>query len=228
MQLVAKKLAVLSRFSSELADDAIINLADDLANEIAYAFAVKEDDCGFNGDGTSTYGGIQGVVNKLTDEALQGSFTAASNNDTFAEITAADIAGWMGRLPKYAKRNAKFYVSETGFEVMFSRLMVAGGGNTVDTLTGQVRRMFLGYPVVTSQTMTTSTGDLSETVMALFGDLALAAALGNRREIRLMVSEHRYLEFDQLAIRGTERFDINVHDIGNATTAGPIVSLIGD
>ena len=31
---------------------------------------------------------------------------------------------------------------------------------------------------------------------------------------------------DQLAIRGTQRFDINVHDVGNTTAAGPIVGLI--
>jgi len=29
-----------------------------------------------------------------------------------------------------------------------------------------------------------------------------------------------------LAIRGTDRFDINVHDVGNTSAAGPIVGLI--
>jgi hypothetical protein len=31
-----------------------------------------------------------------------------------------------------------------------------------------------------------------------------------------------------MAIRGDTRFDINVHDIGDATTAGPLVALIGE
>ncbi len=38
VQLVAKKLATLSRYSSELNEDAIISIADDLASEIAQAF----------------------------------------------------------------------------------------------------------------------------------------------------------------------------------------------
>jgi hypothetical protein len=43
----------------------VINMGDDLAGEIAYAFALKEDQCGFIGDGTSTYGGMQGVCTKI-------------------------------------------------------------------------------------------------------------------------------------------------------------------
>jgi hypothetical protein len=32
-------------------------------------------------------------------------------------------------------------------------------------------------------------------------------------------------ETDQIAVRGKERFDINVHDLGDDTDAGPIVAL---
>ena len=65
VQLVARKYATLTRYSSELNEDAIISIADDLTNEIAYTFAVGEDGCGFNGDGTSTYGGMTGIVTKF-------------------------------------------------------------------------------------------------------------------------------------------------------------------
>jgi HK97 family phage major capsid protein len=63
VRLTAKKLAVLTRYSSEIAEDAIIAIGDHLAGEIAYAFASAEDEAGFNGDGTSTYGGIVGLKN---------------------------------------------------------------------------------------------------------------------------------------------------------------------
>ena len=56
---------MLTKYSNELNEDAVLNIGDDLAGEIAYAFALKEDQCGFLGDGTSTYGGIVGVTTAL-------------------------------------------------------------------------------------------------------------------------------------------------------------------
>lgn len=229
VQLTAKKLGALCKYSSELAEDAIISIADDLANEMAYAFAEKEDDCGFNGDGTSTYGGIHGVRTKIIDgNHTAGAVDAASGIDTFAEITATDLATAMAALPQYAHRSAKWYCSQPAFELVFSRLTAAAGGNTIDTLAGMVQPRYLGYPIVISQKMPTSTGDLSNVAMLLFGDLRLAATMGDRRGIRAKISEDRYLEYDQVGILGTERFDINVHDLGDTSTAGPIVALVGE
>ena len=65
VSLLVRKLSCLTRISNELNDDAVIDLARDLAGEIAYAFAYKEDLCGFLGDATSTYGHITGVMNAL-------------------------------------------------------------------------------------------------------------------------------------------------------------------
>jgi HK97 family phage major capsid protein len=61
VKLSAKKMAALVRLSTELAEDAVISVADYLTQEIAYAFASKEDDCLFLGDGTQTYGGMTGL-----------------------------------------------------------------------------------------------------------------------------------------------------------------------
>ena len=65
VRLTAKKLMALTRVSNEINEDAVINLGDDYAREIVYAFAAKEDQAGFNGDGTSAYGGITGIRQAL-------------------------------------------------------------------------------------------------------------------------------------------------------------------
>jgi hypothetical protein len=41
----------------------------------------------------------------------------------------------------------------------------------------------------------------------------------------MKLSEDRYLEYDQTAILATERFDINVHQIGTTTATGAILLL---
>ena len=69
-------------------------------------------------------------------------------------------------------------------------------------------------------------------ICVLFGDLTKAASFGDRRQMSLAMSNSAYIgstsmfETDQMAVRGIERFDINVHDVGSATVAGPIVGLI--
>lgn len=226
VQLTARTLAILTRMSNEVAEDAVISLADDLAEEIAYAFSLKEDQCGFLGDGTSTYGGISGVVTKINDGNHAGSIvTAATTHTAFDTLTLTDFHKVTGKLPEHARANARWYVSRPGFGDSMERLAYAGGGNTVDSISGGKGLMFLGYPVVISQVLNSVLAADVSVIKLLFGDLRKAAVLGNRRGVTLATSEQRYFELNQLALRGTERFDIVVHDVGDASNAGPIVAL---
>lgn len=227
--LTAKKIGALSRLSTELAEDAVMNIADDLAREMAHAFAVLEDSCGWNGDGTQQYGGIQGVAKKIIGANHTASVhTAATNHDTFGEIDATDLSNLMGKLPKYAERNAKWYCSSVAWATVFQRLIAAAGGNSMDMLTGgRPRRVYLGYEVVIDQTLPTITTSQTGAAMLFFGDLSLAARMGERRGITVKTSGERYFEYDQIGIQATERMDINVHDLGSTTAAGPIVALVG-
>lgn len=223
VSLVAKKIYALVKYSSELAEDAIINIADDLTSEIAYAFADKEDECGINGTGTSTYGGIVGV---LASAAAGSIYTAATGNTAFSTLDLADFEGALGKLPQYAMANAKWYMSRVAFYQSVARLVDALGGNTVDhAATGPNRTQFLGIPVVFSQVMNSTTTAQVSTNVLFLGDLKQGAMLGTRRGVSILVSEHRYFEYDQLAIRGTERFDINVHEKGTASVAGSLIVL---
>ncbi len=224
VQLVAKKLYALTYVSSELAEDAIINVADDLAQEMAYAFALKEDQCGFIGDGTSTSGGIEGVAIKIL--TLAGAVNATSGHDTFAEIDSTDLANLMGKLPAYARMGAKWFISQTGFDIVFGRLAIGAGGNTMSMLGGAIQRSYLGYPIEVSQVLPTATTTLGTSAMLLFGNLQMAASLGERRGISVKRSDEIKFVEDQIALKATERIDINVHDVGDASTAGPIVALI--
>lgn len=230
VQLVAKKLGVMTRMSTEVAEDAIINLADTLASEMAYAFALKEDQCGFIGDGTSTYGGIEGVCKIFENNtSLAGSVVAATgSHDTFGEIDATDLATVMAKLPQYAEPMAKFYCSRTAYSLIFERLAIGAGGNTMTDVAGKYRPSYLGYPIEIVQVMNSGAStDYSNLHLLLFGDLAKAAAMGERRGITVAESGHRYFDTDQIAIKATERVDINVHSYGDTSTAGPIVCLLG-
>jgi HK97 family phage major capsid protein len=85
--------------------------------------------------------------------------------------------------------------------------------------------MFMGYPVVFTQKLNSTLTAQTSTKILAFGDLRAAATLGNRRGLGVKISDHRYLEYDQIGILGTERFDIAVHEQGTASVAGAILVM---
>lgn len=234
VNLVAKKLGVLARVSSELNEDSAISLGDDLAGEMAYAFANKEDECGFNGDGTSTYGGIVGAREKLkglsgTIANIAGLYVGTGN--AYSELTLADFEGVVGLLPQYADTpNAKWFVHRSFYYNVMVKVMLASGGVTAAEIEQARTKQFLGYAVEFAQVLPKA--EANSQVCALLGDLSLAASLGSRRETTITMSEHSRFANDQIEFKGTERFDINVHSVGNADATaanrvpGPIVGLI--
>lgn len=233
ISLTAKKLMTLTRVSSELAEDAVVNLADDLAGEIGYAFALKEDQCGFLGDGGSTFGGIVGLAPKMlslsgTIANIAGLVVASGN--LFSEFVLADFNAVVGKLPEYADARAKWYTSRFFWASVMQRLALAAGGVTAEEIEGKRTRTFLGYPVEVVQVMPKT--DANSQVACWFGDLSSAASFGDRRQTTVAISEDRYFDTDEIGIKGTERFDITCHDLGNADATaanrveGPIIGLI--
>ena len=225
--LTAKKLAIFDRLSSELVEDSAVDVAAYFLADSGSALGLKEDDCGFNGDGTSVYAGMRGICPILLDGAHgAGKIAAVSTHKTFGTLDATDIAALMAALPEKYWGNAKFYCSGYGAASLFARLGATGGGFVKTTSGDRPALSYGGVPIVITPKLPGS-GDQTGVVMVLFGDLASAAALGSRREMTLMISPDRYLEMDQDAYRLTERFDVVCHNLGDNTNAGAIVALTG-
>jgi HK97 family phage major capsid protein len=236
VKLVAKKLAAITLITNEVASDAIISIADELVREIALAFATKEDECGFVGDGTSTYGGITGIVTRLSDlnGVDDGGGLVLASDNVFSGLTNGDFNKMIGRLPQYAGIRPEWYISKPAWAETMQRLNDAAGGNTMMDLAGpQPRSMYKGYPVNwTTGTTMLPVSDANSQIIALFGDMRMAADFGDRAGMSIAMSSEATVgststfDTDSFAIRGVERFDINVHDVGTATAAGPVIGLI--
>jgi HK97 family phage major capsid protein len=229
VSLTAKALSTLVRSSSELDEDSAVDLGASLLDETAYAFAQKEDEAGFNGDATSTYGGCRGIAPQLLDGTRAGRVTAATGHDTFAEIDLADLTNLIAALPSYALPGARWFCSSVGFALTFCRLAATAGGLIATMVNGRAMLSFLGWPIQISTALPTSAGDLSNQIMLLFGDLSMAATLGDRSQLVLARSDlGPSFGYDQVLFKGTERVDIVAHGVGTATAAGPIVGLMGE
>lgn len=232
VRLTARKWMVIARMSSELGEDAAINFGDELADEISYAFANKEDDCVFNGDGTSTYHGILGIRNRLdtltagTDPGL-----ILGDGNAWSEQTLANHEEVLGALPHYADGPGAVWVCHKTYyyTVMVRLALAAGGATSTEIVNGRRVPVFLGYPVVFSQVFPSVEGNSQ--IPVIFGNIALGAMFGDRRAETIqftdtaVVNSESLWERDQIGVRGTERFDVAVHGYGSSAAAGPIVGL---
>lgn len=222
-ELMARKLAALTKISSELDEDAVIDIGDMITTSMAYAMADKIDDAAFNGDGTSTYGGVLGLKNALNASAIQD---AASGNTSALTLDLDDFHATVGKYPQYPGANPRWFVHSAVYYASMFRLMDAAGGNTNVTLAnGAPMNMFMGYPVTFVQVMPSTTGTSASTILAYFGDLRLGATYGTRRSVRTEVTTDRYFELDQIGIKCTERVAINIHERGDTIRTRPIVAL---
>lgn len=231
IQLSTKTLAILTPVSMQLNDDAIISIADFLARDMARQFAYQEDLAGFNGDGTSTYGGINGLCNKLNAAgALAGAVDAAPNHDTWGELDLADYESVVAKLPEFPGIQPRWFISKTGYWLSMARLMYAAGGNSAEMIGSGVGRTFLGIPVEFSQVLLagTSTTDHSDKAMVLLGDLSMSSTLGDRRGFSVAMSTDYKFNQALTHYRAMQRFDIVNHDVGDATNAGACVALVGE
>jgi HK97 family phage major capsid protein len=232
--LTVKDLMALTRISNQLNADTAIGIGDQVLRDIARAFALKEDTIGFNGTGLSTQGGVVGVTTALNLAAGEPTTTSAGGvivgtGATFASLTLSDHLAVVGITPTFARVSSKWYCSPLYHNTVMMALQLAAGGTTPTDISNGGLAPFLGYPVVPVEVMPTT--NATSQIVALFGDLSQASKLGDRMTRTISTSEHATIggenvwERNQLAIKGVERLDIVVHDVGSTSVAGPICGL---
>src|SRR4029450_1948358 len=96
----------------------------------------------------------------------------------------------------------------------------AGDTPIQETPTGRRLPHYLGFPVYLTQVLPNVATTLNGAVMLAFGDMRRAVTLADRRQPTLARADQvQTFAEDQVQYRVTERMDINVHNLGDNTTA---------
>lgn len=226
--LIAKKFCCLTAVNRELEEDSLVGLGEIVGASIVRSMAKKEDEIGFVGDGTEPYFGMRGIVGSLlaVDAVIaniKGLIVASGN--AYSEITLGDFRKVVGMLPSDADDGAKWYMHKKFYyEVVYPLAEAAGVANIFEILSPIKGRFLLGYPVEFVQSMPHT--EANSQICAILGDLKVGAFIGERRALEIARSDEVLFGNDQVAIRGTERIDINAYGVGDTTDAGPIVAMI--
>ena len=207
---VAKKRASLMKWSAELGADALWSMADTLSDYMGRSMAEKADNEFIQGDGSASFGSVTGLKNKAH------SFVTGAG-DTWAELTLANLVATAGTLDDKYHAGASWIMSRQFYSQVVLRLIADAGGNTIDSLgVGTTGVQFLGYPVHFSDQAPIATAvDIDS---CYFGNWMDACVFADRQGIQIATSDHVDFASDQINIRATSRYDIQVHD-GSAFVA---------
>jgi HK97 family phage major capsid protein len=229
VMLSAKEVRVGTRVPNQLIDDSAIDLASLVAEEFALAIALRIDTDGFAGSGVSTNGGIRGIQWLFENQSNLSSAANIYNSSqsSVANLTVDDFMGVIAKAPTYAIQGAGtgWYCTPQMHALAMQSLALGGSGALAMEVVDGVRRpAFLGYPVYLNNVMRTTAS--TDQAVCLFGDMKKSSHFALRRQVAVRASTERYIEFDQTYFQATVSYDAISPDIGDATTAGPVVALL--
>ncbi len=216
-----------------------INAADQIVNEIGYAFASQLDFEGISGDGTSGSPdfGILGAIEGMSDfSEIAGPANWDADDAAACATYRGKFAAMIGRLPDRfhgtgntpgstggTTSEAVWVCSRAFWSTVMEPCMLDLGGNTKFDAASRTPFGYGGYRVFFTEKMPTAYAT-TETPL-LLGNFYDAMLLGQREDVGIAISEHDRFSFDQLSIRGRTSYDLQYHEKGDATTAGAIIGL---
>ena len=183
------------------------------------ALALQEDNELVNGDGTSTYGSETGIISAM---GAASKVTMGSGDTAWSNVALSDLNDVAGLLPEKYHPNASWLVSRAFYAKALQRLAYAAGGNTTDNIGSASGPSFFGYPINFTDQMPANAADKCA---ALFGSFSDGVVIGSRDGVEIASSSDYAFNEDVTTVRGTVRYDINVHDAGDGSYAGGIVGL---
>ena len=190
-----KKMGQRVQASNELLDDAYINVANMVSNQIASSFAQTSDTAYFQGNDGA---GIDGLC-----DAVEG-YSSGSNVLEVADaetLTTAELAFCWENVHQNARQRT-WVVSPQGWG---SVMAIATEPQAGAVVTDSVRATIYGSPVIVCTT-------LPEDVLAIYGDFSMASSIGVKRNgLTLRGSADRAMELDAYVWVATQRMAFSPH-----------------
>lgn len=242
LEVLPRKGMVITKMSKESRDDAKINLAEQVVDDIARSFAYAEDRAAINGDGTGTFGGMVGLQTMFGSSGAPAGLTlstaAGAINTTYAGTSAGDWGGYaLGHFQRVAATlpnwvyekftgDVAWHCTRAFYEGVMKPLAISASRATATEVLTLQGSTFLSWPVVFWENMNRTASTGTSTIDCFFGSMKSACYLGRRNDLQIDVSDQRYWDEDNIGVKGTMRHDVNVYAaVGTTSTPGPIIAL---
>ena len=207
--LTSVKRSVLTEISNELVSDSLPDVVTDLVEEAGYALATKQDDDLINGDGTSAYGNVTGLVSRL---GAGGTTTASGTN--FGTVTLANLQAVAANLSSQFYRHSQlsWIMGHKFFAEYCVPLCSTVGLDTWQMVDGNSEPMLLGYPVHLTDAMP---NENASAAACFFGNWTACIAYGEKLgglDWQASRTSAGAFGIDLTVLRCNLRYDIQVHE----------------
>jgi len=198
-RMTVKKLAALVPMTSELLNDASLQIANLLATLFAQALAKEEDRIVFVGK-TAANDPFNGV---LYDPGVT-TYTMASGHEKFTEVDAAELADVTTYKSSVNTTGARWFMHRTVFNVV--RQIKDGDGMYIwgQPTMGNDAGIIWGYPYTLVENMPAVTDTAASTPFMFFGNLQ-HYYIGDRQQMTIARSEHVGFAADKVYLRVLQR-----------------------
>jgi HK97 family phage major capsid protein len=233
IQVLLKRISVLTYVSNELNADSIIGLVDWIVKDSVRQMGKKEDDAFFNGDGTLAYGNTIGIIPGLNNVSSNAGIVLQGTSTAWAAQVRADIEALMGALPEFPGMQPKFFCHNNYYRTVLRTLAInVGGTNLLMLEQGSTGGRFMGAKqwdgteVVISQVLPATdpgTGKIS----LLYGDPEYSSTFISKGEYTVFQANQgdNMVSQNYSVVRIDERVGMVNHELGSSTLAGAMVGL---
>ena len=202
VQLTTKKAGLIVPVTTELFEDADVDIINLLSRIFAEALAEAEDTQGFTGDGTV----FTGVLNASGVNVV----TMPTGKTSFNDVTADDLINLISAVPTRIAGKSYFVMHRS----VLAKIKTLKDGNG-SYLFNPTDKTIWGYPVITTDVMPSITDSAADRAFIVFGDLSYIY-LGDRKVMSVSLADQatvgsdNLFEKDMIALRVTERVAIAV------------------
>lgn len=203
--LEAKLWGAFTRWSADFEEYGLVNVGETWAQRFARAIAKKQDECGFLGDGTSTYNNMVGLLN----HADAGLVSLGAGDTAFTDVTYDDIIDLIASVPDevYAEGNCRFFFSNN-LVWLLAKIKDGDGRPMFADAREGVSRSILGEPYTPAAVFPRLSASAAGTKFMAYGDLRRAFKMGLRTQMVIAFSPHAYFRQGQNCLRVLSRWGI--------------------
>jgi HK97 family phage major capsid protein len=223
VSLYAKKTAALGRISNELLNDSALDIANLWSRSVRRAVTKFEDNSYINGQNNRP-----GLL--TTTATVAGSTFDVASTTGWAAWNISNLQAAKAKLAAWALQDEELAIicHPAFYEAVLKVNAYSAGGTPGDAiLNGYTVPAWDGVPVVFSPVMPSFyAGDQISAYIGAFKAATKFGVVSGSEE--LDTDESIYFASDEFAIRYTQRWDYNLHDVTSASTDGTGVVALKD